>query len=113
LKGISTHALCFVGSDTVLQGYVDLDMVGDKDNRRSTIGYVFNVGGTTVSWILKLQNFFALSMTEEEYVVSTNTSKAMIWLHRLMDELGKKEDNSRLYCDSKSAIHLAKKLISY
>jgi hypothetical protein len=40
LRGITTHALCFEGSDTVLQGYVDSDMAGDKDRRRSTTGYV-------------------------------------------------------------------------
>ena len=54
LRGITSHALCFGGSDTILQGYVDADMAGDKDNRRSTTGYVFIVGGTTVSWISKL-----------------------------------------------------------
>jgi hypothetical protein len=51
LRGTTTHALCFGGSDTFLQGYVDLDMAGDKDNRRSTIGYVFTIGRTTVSCI--------------------------------------------------------------
>jgi hypothetical protein len=51
LRGTSTHALCFGGSNIVLHGYVDSDMVGDKDSRRSTIGYVFTVGGTIVSWI--------------------------------------------------------------
>jgi hypothetical protein len=59
-RGTATHSLCFGGSDTVLQGYVDLDMEGDKDSRRSTKGYLFTVGGTTVSWILKLQKFFSL-----------------------------------------------------
>jgi hypothetical protein len=41
LRGTGTHALCFRGSDIVLQGYVDSDMAGDKDSRRSTTGYVF------------------------------------------------------------------------
>jgi hypothetical protein len=31
----------------------------------------------------------------------------MIWLQRFMEELGKKQENSRLHCDSESAIHLA------
>jgi hypothetical protein len=51
LRGTSTHALCFGGSYTVLQGYVDSYMVGDKYSRRSTIGYVFTIGGIIVSWI--------------------------------------------------------------
>jgi hypothetical protein len=99
---------CFGGSNTFLRGYVDSDMVGDKDNRRSTTWYVFTIGGTTVSWILKLQKVVALSTIEVEYVVATKASKETIWLQRFMEELGKKQENNRLYCDSESAIHLAK-----
>ena len=75
----TSHALCFGGSDIVLQGYVDADMAGDKDSR-STTGYVFAVGGTTVSWISKLQQVVALSTTEAEYVATIEASKEMIWL---------------------------------
>ena len=82
--------IMFGGLDTVLQGYVDADMAGDKDNRRSSTWYVFTVGGTTVSWISKLQQVVALSTTEAEYVAATEASKEMIWLHRFMEELGKK-----------------------
>ena len=49
LRGTTSHALCFGGSSTVLQGYVDSYMKGDKDSKRSTIGYVFTVGGTIVN----------------------------------------------------------------
>jgi hypothetical protein len=108
LRGTTTHALCFGGSDTFLQGYVHSYMEGDKDSRRSTTGYVFTIGGTTVSWISKLQKVVALSTTEAEYVASTEASKEMIWLQRFMEELGKKQENNRLYCDSQSAVHLAK-----
>jgi hypothetical protein len=75
LRGIATHSLCFEGSDTILQGYVDLYMEGDKDRWKSTIGYVFIVGGTTVSWISKLQKVVALSTTYAEYVSATDASK--------------------------------------
>ena len=51
MRGTATHALCFGGSDIVLHGYVDSDLAGDKDSKRSTIRHVFIVGGTTVSWI--------------------------------------------------------------
>jgi hypothetical protein len=50
------------------KGYVDSDMAGDKDSRRSTTGYVFTIGGTIVSWISKLQKVVALSTIEAEYV---------------------------------------------
>jgi hypothetical protein len=74
-------------------------MACDKDSRRSTIGYVFTVGGITIGWI---------STTEAEYVAATEASKEMIWLQRFMEELGKKQENNMLYCDNESAIHLAK-----
>jgi hypothetical protein len=108
LRGTYTHALCFGGSDIVLQGYVDSDMAGDKDSRGSTTGYVFTIGGTTVSWISKLQNVVSLSTIEVEYIFVIEASKEIIWLQKFMEELGKKQENRRLYCDNESAIHLAK-----
>ena len=88
-------------------------MTGDRDNRRSTTGYVFTVGGTAVSWVSKIQCVVALSTTEEEYVAATEASKEMIWLQRLMGELGKNHDMGTLYSDSQSAIHLAKNSAFY
>jgi len=55
-------------------------MVGDKDSRRSIVGYFFTVGGTIVSWISKLQKVVSLSSIEAEYVAATKASKEMIWL---------------------------------
>eukprot|EP00253_Pinus_taeda_P017354 PITA_17354 len=83
---------------------------GDRDNRRSTTRYVFNVGGTTVSWVSKLQSVVALSIMEVEYVVAIEASKEMIWLQKFLDELGKKQELGKLYSDSESVIHLAKNL---
>lgn len=54
LRGTSNMHLCYGSSDTYLCGYVDSDMARDFDGRRITIGYVFTVGGTIVSWILRL-----------------------------------------------------------
>ena len=86
-------------------------MDGDKDSRRSTTGYVFTVGGTTVIWISKLQQVVALSTMEIQYVVAIEVSKEMIWLQRFMEELGKKQENSRLYSD-KTECHSSFKELS-
>eukprot|EP00253_Pinus_taeda_P030313 PITA_30313 len=108
LKGTKNQALCFGGLNISLQGYVDADMAGDKDNRRSTTRYVFTVGGTIVSWVSKIQSVVALSTIEAEYVPATEASIEMIWLQRFMGEFGKKHDMGTLYSDSQSAIHIAK-----
>ena len=49
LKGTAGLALCFKQSDLGLQGYVDADMAGNVDERKSTIRYVYTWGGTTIS----------------------------------------------------------------
>ena len=74
-------------------------MASDRDNRRSTTGYVFTVGGIAVSWVSKLQSVVALSTTEVEYVDATNASKEMILLQMFMNELGKKQEMGRIYSD--------------
>ena len=71
LRGTTYHALSFGGSNTILQGCVDAYMSGDKDNGRSTTWYVFTVGGTTISWISKLQQDVVVSIMEAEYVAAT------------------------------------------
>eukprot|EP00253_Pinus_taeda_P033911 PITA_33911 len=108
LKGTTNQALCFGGSNISLQGYVDADMAGDRDNKRSSTRYVFIVGGTTISWVSKIQSVVALSTTEAEYVTATEASKEMIWLQRFIGGLGKENGKGTLYSDSLSAIHLAK-----
>jgi hypothetical protein len=65
-------------------------MTGDKDSRRRTTRYFFTVGGTTISWILKLQKVVSISTTEVEYTTTTKASKEVIWLQRFMEELGNK-----------------------
>ena len=73
-----------------LQGYVDADFAGDIDSRKSTTGFVFTLGGTTISWASNLQKIVILSTTEAEYVATTEAGKEMIWLYGFLDELGKK-----------------------
>jgi len=108
LKGTSDLSLCFGGREISLHGYVDSDMAGDIDGRRSTTGYVFTLGSAAVSWISRLQKTVALSTTEAEYVAITEASKEMIWLQSFMKELGKGQENGKLHSDSMSVIHLAK-----
>ena len=54
---------------------VDVDSIGNVDIRRSTIGYVYTLGGTAVSWGSQLQKIVALSTTEAEYAAITEANK--------------------------------------
>ncbi|RVW99369.1 Retrovirus-related Pol polyprotein from transposon TNT 1-94 [Vitis vinifera] len=98
----------FMSASLKLQGYVDVDFVGDIDSRKSTTGFVFTLGGTSISWASNLQKIVTLSTTEAEYVATTEAEKEMIWLYGFLDELGKKQEMGILQSDSQSAIFLAK-----
>ena len=43
LRGSSKLCLNFGDSKPVLEGYVDADWVGDLDDRKSTLGYLFTL----------------------------------------------------------------------
>jgi hypothetical protein len=108
LKGTLGTSLCFTGADMKLTGYVDSDLAGDVDTRKSTTGYVYTLGGTAVSWVSKLQKIVALSTTEAEYVAVTEAGKEMVWLQGFLEELGQRQKKGILHSDSQSAIFLAK-----
>ena len=69
---------------------LDADFAGDIDNRKSTTGFVFTLGGTAISWTSNLQKIIILSTIEAKYVAATKAGKEMIWLHGFLNELGKK-----------------------
>jgi hypothetical protein len=50
-----------LGGTSLLVGFIDLDRVDDPDDRKSTAGYVFNLGSGPVTWACKknmLLHFF-------------------------------------------------------
>ncbi|KAE8694589.1 hypothetical protein F3Y22_tig00110777pilonHSYRG00051 [Hibiscus syriacus] len=89
-------------------GVVNSDYAGDLDKSKSTTGYVFKVAGGAVSWVSKLQSVVATSTTEAEYVAATQASKEAIWLKMLLEELGHNQEYVSMFCNSQSALHLAR-----
>uniref|UniRef100_A0A2N9HTH1 Integrase catalytic domain-containing protein n=1 Tax=Fagus sylvatica TaxID=28930 RepID=A0A2N9HTH1_FAGSY len=111
LRGTSDHALCYHGGDLRLTGYNDADWASDKDERKSTLGYAFILGGGAVSWCSKKQSCIALSTMESEYVACSAAVQEAVWLRRFLQRLGvtaHAEDVVLLYSDSTSALAYAK-----
>ena len=108
LCGTSRLKLSFGSGKPVLVGYTDADMAGDVDARKSTSGYLITFSGGAVSWQSKLQKCVALSTTEAEFIAATEACKELLWMKKFLSELGFKQQKYVLYCDSQSAIYLAK-----
>lgn len=109
LKGSTGLNLVFTkGSDFKVQGFCDSDHAADLDRKRSTSGYVFTVGGNTVSWKSSLQPVVALSTTEAEYIALTEAVKEAIWIRGLLEDMRIKPESAAVWSDSQSAICLSK-----
>jgi hypothetical protein len=93
-----------------LVGYCDADWAGDLEDRRSTIGFVFMMGGGAISWSSKRQPTIALSTTKVEYMTSTQATKEATWMTKLKNELGyiKEKKVMVIRCDNQGAISLTK-----
>ena len=92
-----------------ITSYSDADWAGDVGDRKSTSGYVFLLGGATVSWKSAKQTTVAVSTAEGDYIALSTASQGAIWFQRLMSDLSKKIfQEIIIYEDDQSTICLAK-----
>ena len=108
LKGTSGVCLRYGVGKPVLEGFTDSNMSRDVDSSRSTSGYMMTYPRGAVSWRSRLQKSVALSTTEAEYMEAMEAGKELIWMRNFLTELGMKQKEFVLHCDSQSVIHLAK-----
>ena len=111
LASTRTHGLCYSGKNTnpdTIVAFSDADYAGDVDTRRSTSWFVFILNGAAVTWSSRRQNCVALSTMESEYIAASEASREVVWLRRLLDQIGiRQEIPTILNCDNKSAIALS------
>lgn len=96
------------GDSLILEGYCDADWGNDKDTRRSTTGYVFQLAGGSISWASKLQPTVALSSTEAEYMALSAGVQEALYLRQLLEDLGYQQKSATVIReDNQGCIALA------
>ena len=110
LKGSLKHGLKYgKDSEFTLTCFTDSDWAGSTNDRRSTSAYIFCLGKSTISWCSRKKNTVALSSTEAKYASAIEAACEGVWLRKLLNDLGWKEDGpTTIYCDNMSAIALTK-----
>jgi len=99
VKGIKRFGILYIVSEcSDLIGYTDSDWVLILYDRKSTCGYVFRMGSTTISRASKKQPIIALSTVEAKYVAAAAPPRRM--LRSLCQEV--------IFCDNSSPIALSK-----
>lgn len=93
--------------DDLLYAYTDANWAEDRLDRKSNTGYVIFVCGGAVSWCSKKQTCVALSSTEAEFIALSEGSMEVIWIRRLLEELGENlEQPTVVYEDNQSCLKL-------
>ncbi|KAK4401740.1 Retrovirus-related Pol polyprotein from transposon TNT 1-94 [Sesamum angolense] len=90
------------------------DWAGSVDDMKSTSGYTFSLGSGIFTWASKKQAIVAQSSAEAEYIAAAATSNQAIWLRRILEDMGEKqEEPTTIYCDNKSAIAITKNPVQH
>ncbi|KMQ85201.1 integrase core domain protein [Lasius niger] len=111
LKGTLDLGIRYGSGKSLLQvvGYSDADYANDIETRRSTTGYVFMLVNGPVTWSSQRQKLVTLSTTEAKYVAAASAAKEMIWLRKLLSDIGHGcSEATVLFIDNQSAIRLVK-----
>ncbi|CAI5464814.1 unnamed protein product [Closterium sp. Yama58-4] len=92
--------------------FTDATWASEKEDSSSVGGYICVVGGGPVSWRSKKQTETALSSVESEYMAMFHGVKEVIWLRRLLEEIGQEQKVATpLFCDSKGALGMARNAV--
>jgi hypothetical protein len=114
LNGTRSLGIGFDGEQSLqLLGYSDANWAG-QDNRRSTSGNLFMLGGGAISWRSQQQQTVALSTMESEYMSLSACTQQAVWLRRLLleidDRLGMMRESGPTHImeDNQACIQFAK-----
>lgn len=78
------------------------------NSRRSITGYCLFLGDNLISWKSKKQSTVSRSSTESEYRALATVTCEVLWLLKLMQDLGLKyKVPVSIFCDNQSAILLS------
>ena len=66
-----------------------------------------------MAWQLRLQKCVVLSTIEAGFIMATKACKELLWMKKFIQELGFRQNNYVLFCDSQSPLHLGKNSTFY
>ena len=104
VQGTKDLMLTYRRSDSLeIRGYSDADFAGDKDDRKSTSGYVFTLAGGAILWKSSKQSLVASSTMYAEFIACYEATGQAIWLKKFIPDL--KVVNCidkplKMYCDN-------------
>ena len=90
-----------------IEGYTDSDLGGCPDDRKSTSGYIFMLGGGAISWKSKKQTLVASSTMRAEFIACYAAATHAAWLKNLVTGLRVVDSIDKpmtIFCDNSAAV---------
>jgi hypothetical protein len=106
LRGTSEYVLWYRQTDEVkLHGFTDADWESIPTNIKRTLGGIFSIGSTTISWYNKKNRSLTLNSVEVEYMAVIQAASETIWMRNILVGLfGSHLDPTVIHCDNQSCI---------
>ena len=84
LKGTVNFGILYKRGDRDMKitGYIDRDFAGDINDRKSTSGQIFFLGGLPITWNSVKQRVVALSTCEAEYIAVSSATAEEITINQ-------------------------------
>ena len=97
-----------------MYAFTDVDWAGCVDDRKSTSGAVFYLGGCLVSWSSKKQSAVSLSIAKVEYIAAENCCTQILWMKHMLADIHIHYDAPiPIFCDNTSAISISKNTVMH
>ena len=74
-RGTMKYGILYNGFPVVLEGYNDANWISYSDEKKSTSGYSFILGGGVVAWKSSKQTLIATSTMKQEFIAHEFVSK--------------------------------------
>ncbi|KAG8503572.1 hypothetical protein CXB51_001539 [Gossypium anomalum] len=84
LKKTINYGLCYNGYPSVLEGYSGASWITSLEDHASTSGWIFILGGRSISWGSKKQTCITDSTMATEFIALVTASKEAEWLRNLL-----------------------------
>jgi hypothetical protein len=111
LSGTLDRCICYTSSPPSPLSpvvFADSDFANDKASRLSVSGGLALLCGAPVIWLCRTQRLVTLSTAEAETVALTDMMTEVIWLRRLLDDLGYPQPSpTRVLVDNAAAVAIA------
>ncbi|RVX20813.1 Retrovirus-related Pol polyprotein from transposon TNT 1-94 [Vitis vinifera] len=107
LRFTRDYGLHYTRYPVVLEGYSDTNWISNVKDSKSHSGYVFTLGGATVSWKSSKQTVIARSTMESEFIALDKYGEEVEWLRHFLEDIprwSKPVPPICIHCDSQSAI---------